>query len=160
MNAAKIAHFIDNELSSDIQEVMMTKDISGKYYLFNKYIVVNVKSNYKVFCLRSSDRMEFTRLKNAVAWCILTNAGKYGDARRIEALDLKLSSIDVDIAVHKNRIKNSSSNFTTIVSITKLQEDNFKRRQIMYELAGHINRSKLIQDQNFRTKDSKIKRRR
>ena len=157
MSIGKLASFVDNELSSELQEVIFAKDTAGKYYLFNKYIIVKSKNVYKVFCLQTNDRLEFTSLKNAVAWCILNNAGKHLDARRIHSLDLKLSSIDVDIAVHRNKIKRSSSNFTTLISITKLQQDTYKRRQILVELADYINNSKLIQDNNFRTKDSKIK---
>ena len=156
MDAVKIAQFVNNELSSELQEVLFTKDTSGKYYLFNKYIIIKIKNNYKVFCLQGPDRLEFTSLKNAAAWCILDNAGKYRDARRIQSLDLKLSSIDVEIAVHKNRIKNSSSSFTTLISITKLQQDTYIRGLIISKLADYINNSKLIQDKNFRTKDSKI----
>lgn len=157
IDAVKIAQFVNTELSSELQEVILTKDTSGKYYLFNKYIVVQSKNSYKVYCLQSPNKLEFTSLKNAAAWCILNNAGKHRDARRIESLDLKLSSIDVDIAVHKNKIKNSKNNFTALISITKLQQDTYKRRQIMSELSYYVNTSKTIQDKNFRTKDSKIK---
>ena len=157
MNVGKLASFVDDELSSELQEVIFAKDTSGKYYLFNKYIIVKLKNVYKVFCIQDNDRLEFTSLKNAAAWCILYNAKKYRDARRIHTLDLKLSSIDVDIAVHRNKIKSSSSDFTTLISITKLQQDTYKRRQILIELANYVNVSKLIQDNNFRTKDSKIK---
>ncbi len=158
MDVTKIARFVDNELSSELRELIFTKDSSGKYYLFNKYIIFRMKNNYKVFCLETSERIEFASLKNAAAWCILENAGKYRDARRIVSLDLKLSSIEVDIAAHKNRIKNSTSEFTTMVSITKLQQDTFKRRQLISELTEYVNNSKTIQDRNFRIKDSKIKR--
>lgn len=157
MNITKIAQFVNNELSSELQEIIFTKDAAGKYYLFNKYIILKIKTNYRVFRLHSTYRLEFTSLKNAAAWCILDNAGKFRDARRIESLDLKLSSIDVDIAVHKNKIKRSTSNLGTLISITKLQQDTYKRRQIISELATYISTSKTIQDKNFRTKDSKIK---
>jgi hypothetical protein len=82
------------------------------------------------------------------------------DARRIEMLDLKLSSIDVDIAVHKNKIKTSTTNFNALVSITKLQEDTHKRRMILSELTYYLDNSKRIQNDKFNTKDSKIKHRR
>ncbi len=157
MDITKIADFVSNELTSELQEVIFTKDTSGKYYLFNKYIILQRQKSYKVFVLQNNKRCEFTSLKNAAAWCILDNAGKHRDAHRIESLDLKLSSIDVDIAVHKNKIKKTTSNFTALISITKLQQDTYKRRQIISELSYYINTSKIIQDKNFRTKDSKIK---
>lgn len=157
MEAIKLARFLDNELSSELQEVIFTTDNSGKYYLFGKYVIVNSRSLFKVYCLRNDNTLEFSSLKNATAWCILDNAGKYQDARRIETLDLRLSSINIDIAVHKNKIKSSKSNFISLISLTKLQQDNYKRRMIISELSNYINNSRLIQDKNFRTKDSKIK---
>lgn len=157
MTTAKLASFVDNELSSELQEVIFAKDTSGKYYLLGKYVIVNNKNICKVYCLKNGLTHDFTSLKNATAWCILDNAGKYSDSRRVECLDLRLSSIDVDIAVHKNKIKNSSNNFSMLVSVTKLQQDTYKRRMIVAELAEYINHSKRIQESNFRIKDSKIK---
>ena len=153
----KLASFVDSELSSDLQEVIFAKDTSGKYYLLGKYVIVNNKNMYNVYSLKNGNKCEFTSLKNATAWCILDNAGKYMDARRIETLDLRLSSIDVDIAVHKNKIKNSTNNFNILVSVTKLQQDTYKRRMLLSELSNYIDNSKKIQESNFRTKDSKIK---
>lgn len=157
MDASKLASFVENELSSELKEVILTKDTTGKYYLFSKYIIVHNKNTFKVYCLTNEQTFEFASLKNATAWCILDNAGKYMDARRIESLDLKLSSVDVDIAMHKNKIKNSTNNFNMFISVAKLQHDTEKRRMIVSELTGYINISKRIQDKNFRTKDSKIK---
>lgn len=157
MEAIKLAKFLDNELSSELQEVMFTTDNTGKYYLFGKYVIINVSRLCKVYCLKNEHKLEFLSLKNATAWCILDNAGKYQDARRVETLDLKLSSIDIDIAAHKNKIKSSQSHFISLISLTKLQQDNYKRRMIVSELSNYINNSKQIQDRNFRIKDSKIK---
>lgn len=157
MNANKLANFVNSELTSELQEVLFTKDINGKYYLFGKYIIINKNNTCKIYCTKNGNRIEFSNLKNATAWCILDNAGKHLDARRIETLDLRLSSLDIDIAAHKNKIKSAKSNFTTLISITKLQEDTYKRRQIILELSNYIDNSKRIQDNNFRTKDSKIK---
>jgi hypothetical protein len=160
MNVTTLQNFVTNELTSELQEVIFTTDLSGKYYLFQKYVIVKSKTTYKVYSLKPNFKIEFISLKNATAWCILDNAGKYKDARRIQSLDLKLSSIDVDIAVHKNKIKNSKDNYNTLISITKLQQDTFKRRLIVSELNNYINNSKRIQDSNFAAKGSKIKYRR
>ena len=160
MSAVKIARFVNTRLTTDVHQVLFTRDDSGKYYLFGKYIIANVKNIYKVYSVNDDRRFEFSSLKHATAWCVLTNASKYIDARRIEMLDLKLSSIDVDIAVHKNKIKTSTTNFNAIVSITKLQEDTHKRRMILSELTYYLDNSKRIQNDKFNKKDSKIKHRR
>ena len=157
MEATKLANFVNTELSSELKELILTKDNSGKYYLFGKYIILNNKQTYTVYCIKTGYKLEFCTLKNATAWCILDNVGKHLDARRIETLDLRLSSIDVDIAVHKNKIRNSKNDFSSVISLTKLQQDTLKRKIIISELSDYINNSKQIQYKNFGSKDSKIK---
>lgn len=157
MNAEKLKDLVKTGLASGLEELLLTTDNTGKYYLFGKYVILNHKNIFKVYCLKTGCKLEFSSLKNATAYCILENAGKYKDARRIEQLDLKLSSINIDIAVHKNIIKRARSNFTSMVSLTKLQQDNYKRKIIITELTCHIDNSKRIQENNFKAKDSKFK---
>lgn len=155
-NANKIASFIEYELSSDLQDVLVTQDNTGKYYLFNRYVIVTLNNYCKVYCLQSGEILDFSSLKSATAWCILHNAGKHSYARILKRLDSKLISIALDIAIHKNMIKTTKDSFVQSVSINKLQEDTYKRRMILAELNDYINTSKQIQDKNFRIKDSKI----
>jgi hypothetical protein len=160
MSIKALSNFIDSELDTDLQEVLFTKDAQGKYYLFGKYVIVRLNNLYKVYCLDTRNRVDFLSLKNATAWCVLRNSGDNQGASRIHNLDLKLSSIDIDIAVHKNKIKNAKSNFGTLISITKLQEDTYKRRWLVSELSHYINQSKRIQNNKFNAKDSKIRNQR
>jgi hypothetical protein len=160
MSIKALSNFIDNELDTDLQEVLFTKDAQGKYYLFGKYVIARLDNLYKVYCLDTRNKVDFLSLKNATAWCVLRNSGDNHGASRIHNLDLKLSSIDIDIAVHKNKIRNAKSNFGTLISITKLQEDTYKRRWLVSELSQYINQSKRIQNNKFNAKDSKIRNQR
>jgi hypothetical protein len=160
MSIKALSNFIDSELDTDLQEVLFTKDNQGKYYLFGKYVIVRLNNLYKVYCLDTRNKVDFLSLKNATAWCVLRNSGDNQGASRIHNLDLKLSSIDIDIAVHKNKIKNAKNNFGTLISITKLQEDTYKRRWLVSELSHYINQSKRIQNNKFNAKDSKIRNQR
>ena len=160
MSIKALSKFIDGELDTDLQEVLFTKDDQGKYYLFGKYVIVRLNNLYKVYCLDTRNKLDFLSLKNATAWCVLRNSGDNHGASRIHNLDLKLSSIDIDIAVHKNKIKNAKSNFGTLISINKLQEDTYKRRWLVSELSHYINQSKRIQNNKFNAKDSKIRNQR
>lgn len=157
MDITKLIRLFDAEFNTSLRNVLLSQDNSGKYYLFGKYAIVNHGYYYKVYCINSGDIVEFSSLKNATAYCVLENAGKRIDARRVMNLDLKLSSIDVDIAIHKNKLKNSTDDFSSRVSIIKLQEDTYKRRVMLAELNDYINTSKKIQDNNFKSKDCKIK---
>jgi hypothetical protein len=157
MTAKKLENFFYNEMTSDLRKVLFTRDNAGKYYLFNKYIISPEKNYYKVSWLGEKQILIFSHLKTATAWCVLHNVEKYGAAARLLNLELRLFSIDTDIAVHKNKIRTAKTDFVALISMTKLQEDIYKRRIILKELSGCINNSKNIQYSNFGTKDSKIK---
>ena len=154
MNAVKLASFVDTELQTTLQDSLVTKDSLGKYYLFGRYSVVLSNGYYTV--QTGNKTLLFSALKTATAWCVLDNAGKYFEANRIETLDLKLCSMTLDIAIHKNKIKTAKTDAEKLIFIIKLQEDNYKRRSILNELDIYINSAKRIQDKIFHKKDSKF----
>ena len=151
----ELASLIEKELSSDLKNVLLLKDTS-KYYLFGKYLILPKNNGYQV--LTEATSLEFASLKNATAWCIFDNECKYTNAHKIHILDLKLSSVDMDISIHKQMLKNSTKHFNTLVIATKLQEDVFKRRQVVSEIKDCLEISKIIQFKNFNKRDLKIKR--
>lgn len=152
-DAAKLANFFDLEVHSELNEVMVTKDNKGKYMLFGKYYIVPINNgHFKVFALGYSSPIEFSTLKNATSWCILHKAGRQYDANRIESLDLKLCSMNVDIAIHKKLARNAVTTFDKVIYAIKLQEDTIKRRLIIQEINNYINTSKRIQEDKFRKK--------
>ena len=156
-NATKLAKFIDSGLSSDIQDILVTKEHAGKYTLFGKYsIILNKRGFYAVFSSKTMTLNEFSSLKIATSWCVFDHLGRHRDGRRLEHLDLKLCSIAVDIAVHKNKIKSSTDTATNLIYTIKLQEDNFRRRQTLQEIKLYINNSRALQEQKFKTKAPKI----
>lgn len=160
MNAKALSKFVTDELNTEIQEVVFSRDSQGKYYLFGKFVIVQDRGLYKVYCLADRNKLEFSSLKNATAWCVLRNSGDRVGPARIYNLDLKLSSIDTDIVVQKNKIKKAKNSFAGMISITKLQEDVYKRRTILSELSYYVNQSKRIQNSKFNTKNSKIRHQR
>ena len=156
-NAIKLAKFFEEELASSLGEVVLSKDKLGKYLLFGTYLVVPIHGGfYKVLSTKHGVPLEFSSLKNATSWCILHNAGNYHGANRIQTLDLKLCSTNIDLAIHKKLAKVASSAFNKEIYIVKLQEDAYKRRIILQEINNYINTSKKIQESNFRKKDPKF----
>lgn len=153
-NAIKLAKFFEEELTSSLGEVILSKDKLGKYLLFGNYLIVPIASGfYKVFSTKHDTPLEFSSLKNATSWCVLYNAGNYHGANRIQTLDLKLCSTNIDLAIHKKLAKGASSDFNKEIYTVKLQEDTYKRRLIIREINNYINTSKQIQESNFRKKD-------
>lgn len=154
MYANKLSNLVTEELQTTLQESLVTKDSFGKYYLFGKYSISLVNQYYSVTC--SEKILLFSALKTATAWCVLNHSKKHFEANRIESLDLKLCSIAVDIAVHKNLIRTAKTESEKIIYTIKLQEDNYRRKSILNELNIYINSSKRIQDDNFLKKNSKF----
>jgi hypothetical protein len=153
----KLNQFFENELKSDLKEVLITKDKTGRYSLFGKYTVVPTKQGwFKVFS--KDDPVEFETVRNAVAWCTLHHAGKLREAKRVQALDLQLSSIYIDLLVHRQLLRKHLGRDSKWLYVTKLQEDTRKRKQILDEITSYINSSKMIQTSKFnRTNQTKIR---
>ena len=156
-NATKLAKFIDSGLNSDIKDILVTKESANKYTLFGKYnVTLNKRGFYSVFSTTTMRFKEFSTLKTATAWCVFDQVGKYRNSDRLESLDLKLSSISTEIAVHKNMVKNASDVDAKLIYTTKLQEDNRKRRITLQEINFYINSSRALQEQKFRSKAPKF----
>jgi len=144
----KLNHFFEDELKSDLKEVLITKDKTGRYSLFGKYTIVPTKQGwFKVFSKDIS--VEFETIRNAVAWCTLHHSGKMREANRVQILDLKLSSIYTDLIVHRQLLRKHVGQESKWIYMIKLQEDTIKRKQILDEIKSYINSSKMIQTRKF-----------
>lgn len=144
----KLNQFFEDELKSNLKEVLITKDRTGRYSLFGKYTIVpNKRGWFKVFSKDTS--VEFETVRNAVAWCTLHHSGKMREANRVQILDLKLSSIYTDLLVHRQLLRKHVGQESKWIYMTKLQEDTIKRKQILDEIKSYINSSKMIQTRKF-----------
>ena len=151
-NITKLAQFFDNELKSDVKNVIITCDRSGVYELFGKYVINQDSLGFKVRGITTGSTLySFSTLKNAVTWCTLQNEGRMSDAGRLYYLDSKICSIEFDIVVHKKMLESASEQNRLIYRI-KLQEDTYKRRAVLKEINSYINSSKRLQDIKFNKK--------
>lgn len=151
-----LVKLFDTELHSSLKDALITRDKNGRYTLYNRYLVRPTTSGlFIVTDSTTRETLEFSMLKHAITWCTLHNSKQWLEARRLQALDLKLSSLTVDIAVHRRILKVANEASAKIISLTKLQEDSYRRRQTVLEINELINNSKRIQNINF----TKIKER-
>lgn len=152
--AVKLDQFLHRELTEDVKSMLITINEKGNYELFGKYTIVPTNRGYfnVVLVHPYAHTEEFTTIRNAVTWCIFDNHKKYREASRIKELDLRLCSKDMDIAVQKKILKKAKDMNTKWVHIIKLEEHTLRKRQIMEELNSHINTSKFLQLQKFKTK--------
>jgi hypothetical protein len=153
----KLNKFFEDELKSDLKEVLIPKDRIGRYSLFGKYTIVpNKRGCFKVFGKDVS--VEFETIRNAVAWCTLHHSGKIREANRVQFLDLKLSSVYTDLLVHRQLLRKHLELDSKWIYVIKLQEDTIKRKQILDEIKSYINSSKMIQTRKFnRTNQTKFR---
>lgn len=146
----KLAEFFEGELNSSLQSLIVTKDKLGSYLLFGKYKIVPTKQGYfKVIVADKNLVEEFSSLRNAAAWCTLHNAELYREYTRLQQLDLKLSSLSLDIAVHRQLIRTTKSIETKTLHIIRLQEDSHTKRQVVKEIKSFINSSRILQSKKF-----------
>jgi hypothetical protein len=144
----KLNNFFENELKSDLKDLLITRDQKGRYSLYGRYTIVpNKKGLFRVYT--RDINVEFELLRNALAWCVLHHAKKSREASRIEELDLKLSSVKTDLLIHKNMLRKNSKKDTKWIYINKIQEDNIKKYTILNEIKTHINSSRCIQNNKF-----------
>ena len=136
----KMHKFFDDELNSDLKEVMITRDKLGRLTVYGEYTIIPDNNGY-VKVIGKSLSLEFTFLKNALAYVTLIHAGKRNEANRIYQLDLRLCSINVDLAVHRNILKKRSDPDSKLLYMIKVQEDTAKKRKIVEEIKSHINSS-------------------
>lgn len=150
MDINKLEKFFTKELTTELKDIMIINDGGNNYELFGKYYISPSSAGYfKVTVKSSHDTHDFASVKNAVAWCTFDNVKKYTSANRIKDLDLRLCSMEVDLAVHKKMVKNTKDSNNKWIYIIKLQEDNLKKKMMLKEINSYINTSKTIQAQKF-----------
>jgi len=152
-NFNKIQNFFKQELTTELEHFIVSYK-HGEYELFGKYrIYKNNDGFYAVSSKVDPDiNAVFLSLRNAVSWCtLLSNKMKF-EAKQIEKLDRHLSSVDVNIEIHKKLLGNQSFDFETRWTYQiKLQDDIRKRKQINVQLKSLINTAKRIQQSKFST---------
>lgn len=137
---SKMHKFFDDELKSELKDVMITRDKSGVLTVYGEYTIVPANNGY-IKVIGKSLSLEFTFVKNALAYVTLHHAGKMSQADRVYQLDLRLCSINVDLAVHRNILKKRSDPDSKLLYMIKVQEDTAKKRKIVEEIKSHINSS-------------------
>lgn len=147
----KLAKFFENELNSHLKDVLVVRDQSGTIGLYGKYVIKQTNNDYfKVAVLGSDEQYYFITLQNAVAWCTLHNANLFRDSTRLAELDFKLSSLMLDLEVHRKLYKVAEDQQAKLLFTTKVQDDNYKRKQVIREIGSFINTSRIIQARKFK----------
>lgn len=153
-----ISRLFDQSLVSELNDVLITEQQNGQYILFNRYLIKPLdQGHYLVVDSNTRYKVELSSLKNATSWCTLYHAKRWKEARRLVTLDLKFCSITTEIINQRRLLKININSDQKLIHVIKLQEETYKRRQILDELETYINSSKQIQISNF-AKRTKVAR--
>lgn len=149
-NIDKLENFFKRELSGELKDLMFIAHQPGEYELFGKYILSKTPQGFFKAQSKTTDHAkEFSTMRNAVSWCIFENAKKYRESNRLADLDMRISSKEVDIAIHKRLLKIRQNSNERLLYAIKLEEDTIKKKLMVKELESYINTSKNIQTQKF-----------
>lgn len=151
---AKIAKFFNKEIKESM-EILIVAVPTG-YELFGRFKIEAYDSYFYVSDTHYNETIELSSLKHAVAWCVLTDGGKYHQSRRLQLLDLKLSSLNTDTSIHRRMLKLANTEYDRLLYKIKLQEDFYKRKLVVSEIDTYIKNSKTLHIAKIKPKKQRI----
>jgi hypothetical protein len=77
--------------------------------------------------------MSFNTAKNALTWALLDMYDKIAEAKRVRELDTFLSSVEVDIQIHRRYLKTSDPE-KFLIYYSKHQNDVRRQKQFLSEI--------------------------
>jgi hypothetical protein len=162
----KLGEILKKEMIKELQHLYIKQDKYGTYTLFNEYRIKQDSDNYFQITNKCWERPKtFGSIRSAVSFTVLHKHNNINPAKELETLDSKLSSVDVELQMHKILLNKARDLDTFFIFQTKIQNDTDKRQYILKELRKHINSSKRFQDSLFdqklqKDKDLKFRKRR
>jgi len=150
----KLTKAIPEAEMKKLSELAIIQGPDGSYYLFSKYSIRKNNGYYVVELDKIAGTKSFNVLKNAVAWCTYDKRNSIYESKRIYDLDNKLSSIDAAILVHQRLAKKSKKLEEKLIYLAKLGEEKLEKKQILEELDGYVETSKIWQTKQFNMKSA------
>lgn len=149
---AKIEKFFAKEFPSKYKDILIFQNDDGSYELFDKYLINKHVAGYLITSKYCTDGKIFSSLKNAVTWCIFDNKNKVHQTNRIEYLDKMLAGTEVNILVHKKLIEKTSDIEHKLIYVSKLSQEQVRKKEMLEELDDFIVQSKNWQTRKFAPK--------
>jgi hypothetical protein len=148
----KVEKFLENQIldkNNKTMNMIVLPIDSNSYILFGKYAALKKDNHYRLLIDDNDQEKIFSTLKTAVTWCVFKELKKAMECKNIEQLDFKLSSLEIDL-LQKSKILNSTKDdrFRDIY-VTKIEEDNLKKKILLKQLNRYINISKEWQTKKF-----------
>ena len=157
----KVQKFLHDQLTTNkkTMDIMLLPVDENSYMLFGEYAIFN-KNDWYLVCVDDNVDTErkFSTLKTAVTWCVFHQRRKILECRKIEHLDSKLDSLEIDLIQKTKVLHNTKNNDIKCIYDTKIEEDNIKKKSLLKQLNYFINISKNWQTNTFNSAKPTYKR--
>jgi hypothetical protein len=102
--------------------------------IYNRYVIFRTPSGIKLANRYGiTEIMSFNTAKNALTWALLDMHDKIAEAKRVRELDTFLSSVEVDIQIHRRYLKTSDPE-KFLIYYSKHQNDVRRQKQFLSEI--------------------------
>lgn len=149
INIQKISSFLETQVFKNLEDIVIFKNDSGSYELFNRYLITITDNGYTVSYINGSQIKNFYNLKNAVTWCVFDKRNKFSKTKRVEDLDRMIGSAEFNMAVHKKIMSTSKDIDTKLINLAKYNEEKLRKKVMSAELVSYIQESKNYQNSQF-----------
>jgi hypothetical protein len=157
---AKVEKFLTKQLTTtnNTSNILLLQVDDNNHILFGKYAITKENNSYVIRMDDDDKERTFSTLKTAVTWCVFNERKKTVECKQIEQIDCKLSSLEIDILQKTKVLNNTKDEKFKFVYISKIEEDNMKKKILLKQLNRFINISKAWQDKKFNDSKSTGKR--
>jgi hypothetical protein len=157
---AKVEKFLTKQLTTtnNTSNILLLQVDDNNHILFGKYAITKENNSYVLRMDNDDKERTFTTLKTAVTWCVFNERKKTVECKQIEQIDCKLSSLEIDILQKTKVLNNTKDEKFKFVYISKIEEDNMKKKILLKQLNRFINISKAWQAKKFNDSKSTGKR--
>lgn len=144
----KVEKFFEREFNAKVGKLILY-DEDRNFLIFGKYIIKKLHQDFQIIHKTTATTKTFSKLKNAVSWCIFDNKNMITTAQRLEKLDEELSGLETVINLHQNLLKSKKNTEYKLIYLAKLSEEKLKKTLLEKELKTFLQQSDAFQKQNF-----------
>lgn len=150
-NKNKIDNFLKKQINhSKAMNVSLIPIDKNSYVMFSKYKVTDCGHFFEVSTEYDTTNVKtLSNLKTAITWCVFNERKKFIDCKKIEQLDFKLASLEIDL-IQKTKVLGSiKDEGYKLAYVSKIEEDILKKRILNNQLNRYIMSSKEWQMKKF-----------
>lgn len=132
---SQLVNVVTETYSKSIAKALIKTDVG--IVAFNEFVIIKIDNGYRVMSRRTFTEVEFTSIRNALAWIIFEHQGRFKDSKRIAQLDSKISSLEIEINIHR-RVKTKADASKYIILLNKIQDGVSRKQELTSELDKYL----------------------